>query len=353
MFRLTVSSLVATAAVLSACARSEPAPPEGPFVRTMVVEAAPGSERRYTGVIRSRVESALGFRIGGKVTARLVNSGDRVRRGQALMRLDPVDFGLAVEGAGGRVAGAEAEASRAAREEERLNGLVEAGAVSQSAYDAALAARQSAEAALTSARAAASEAANQSKYAILTADADGVVTEILAEPGQVVAAGVPVLRLARAGSREAQISVPETAFASLARVGTASLYGQEQTFPVRLREIAGEADPATRTFEARYSLPEAGAQLPLGATVTVRLAGQAPPALRVPLSALHDPGTGPGVWVVVKGQARHRPVRVLALQEEDALVAADALRPGERIVTLGAHLLRQGQKVRPLAAGRA
>lgn len=319
-----------------------------PLVRTVVVGQADAAPLRYTGVVRARIESDLGFRVGGKIVERLVDPGQRVRRGQALMRLDVTDLGLAASAAADRLRAAQAEATRAAAEEARLRRLVEAGAVSRSAYEAALAAAQSARANLSAASAGADEAANQRGYATLLADADGVVTDVLAQPGQVVSAGAPIVRLARAGAREAAVAVPEPQVATLPRVGHAILYGSNRPLAARLREVAGAADPQTRTYDARFTL--ADADLPLGATVTVELPRMGASRLSVPLSALHDAGGGPGVWVVRSGRVTLRRVQLAALGEETASIAPGALSPGERIVALGAHLLREGQPVRVAAA---
>jgi RND family efflux transporter MFP subunit len=334
--------------MLAACSSGKADPPQAPLVRTLVVGQADAAPLRYTGVVRARIESDLGFRVGGKIVERLVDPGQRVRRGQALMRLDVTDLGLAASAAADRLRAAQAEATRAGAEEARLRRLVEAGAVSRSAYEVALAATQSATANLSAARAGADEAANQRGYATLLADADGVVTDVLAQPGQVVSAGASIVRLARAGDREAAITVPETQVAALPRVGHAVLYGSDRPLTARLREVAGAADPLTRTYDARFALAET--DLPLGATVTVELPRTGASRLAVPLSALHDGGGGPGVWVVRSGRVTLRRVQVAALGEEIASIAPGALAPGERIVALGAHLLREGQPVRVAAA---
>jgi RND family efflux transporter MFP subunit len=333
--------------MLAACG-SKPAAPPAPLVRTLVVGQADEAPLHYTGVVRARIESDLGFRVGGKIVERLVDPGQRVRRGQALMRLDVTDLGLAASAAADRLRAAQAEATRATAEEARLRRLVEAGAVSRSAYEVALAAAQSTRANLSAARAGSDDAANQRGYATLLADADGVVTDVLAQPGQVVSAGAPVVRLARAGDREAAVAVPESQVASLPRLGSAILYGSDRPLPARLREVAGAADPSTRTYDARFAL--ADTDLPLGATVTVELPRPAASRLAVPLSSLHDGGGGPGVWVVKTGRVTFRPVQVATLGEETATIAPGALTPGDRIVALGAQLLREGQPVRLAAA---
>lgn len=337
---------------LAACGSGAPhEAAEGPLVRTAVVGDAEAAPLRYTGVVRSRTESDLGFRVGGKVVRRLVDPGQRVRRGQVLMRIDATDLQLQASASRDQVRSAEAQAAQATAEEARQRRLLDAGAVSRSAYDAALAASESAQAAVAAARSGARQAGNQAGYGTLVADADGVVTEVLAQPGQVVAPGAVVVRLARAGNREAAIAVPETQLATLPRTGQAYLYGSTTPIPAQLREVAGVADPLTRTFDARFVLSQS--EIPLGSTVTVELPRATAAEIQVPLTALHDPGSGSGVWVVRDNKVRFRPVRVARLGEEAASIVPGSLSAGDRIVTLGANQLREGQAVRLAAATTA
>ena len=340
--------LLLLAANLSACNRSradKAAAP--PLVRTVVVADATSPRVAYTGVVRARVEADLGFRVPGKIVERLVDPGQSVRRGQPLMRIDATDLALASSAADQRLRSAEADAVRAAADEKRFAVLVQTSAVSRATYDNALAAQRSTAANLEAARAAAQQAANEKSYALLVADADGLVTDVLAQPGQVVEAGTPVVKLARNGAREALVSVPETALGSLSKTGVARVYGAAAPAPVTLREVAGSADPLTRTFAARFVLEGAGGSAPLGATVTVELAPGGTRTIAVPLAALHDGGNGPGVWVIgPSGQVSFRRVDVLSLGEEQATLADGALRPGERLVALGAQLLQEGERVR-------
>ncbi|KRB40955.1 efflux RND transporter periplasmic adaptor subunit [Phenylobacterium sp. Root700] len=338
---------ILAAFTLVACAPKAPeAQPQ--LVRTALVGEGAGGAIRYTGVVRSRTESDLGFRVGGKVVQRLVDPGQQVLRGQPLLRLDPSDLQLAANASGEQLRSAQAQATQARAEEARMARLLEAGAASRSAYDLALATALSAEAAVSAARSNARQAGNQADYGTLVADADGVVTEVLVQPGQVVGAGMVVARLARAGSREAAVAVPETQLATLPRAGRAFLYASDAPIQAQLREVAGVADPLTRTFDARYVLSRT--DLPLGATVTVELPRSTPRQQEVPLGALHDPGAGPGVWVVQANRVHFRRVAVARLGEETASIAAGSLNAGDRIVTLGAHLLREGQVVRPVDA---
>jgi multidrug efflux pump subunit AcrA (membrane-fusion protein) len=189
------------------------------------------------------------------------------------------------------------------------------------------------------------------------ADADGVVMETLAEPGQVVGAGQVVVRVAHAGPREAIVQLPETLRPALGSIGQATLYGKgAQSVPARLRQLSDAADPLTRTFEARYVLEGALAEAPLGTTVTVRLAearAVAPKSLEIPIAALLDAGKGPGVWIVKGEPARvtWRPVSVVRIDDEHAYIGGQ-IAQGERIISLGAHMLREGEPVR-VARGAA
>lgn len=343
----TVLLSIAVAGALAGCS-AESAVKNVPLVRTMVVGSDKLSQgASYTGVVRARIESDLGFRVGGRIVERLVDPGQSVRRGQALFRLDAGDLVLSASAAASQVDAAKAAADRTSADLARLQGLVEAGAISATQYDAALSARDAAAATLAATRAQAAEAARQRGYATLHADADGIVTDVLAQPGQVVSAGVPIVRLAQHGPREAMIAVPETALAGLPRKANARLYASADLVPASLREVAGAADPATRTFAARYVLGGQGAKAPLGSTVSILVKGPEHAAVEVPLAALYDPGSGPGVWIVRRNRTvAFQRVDLLRMGDETALVEGRGLGIGVRFVSLGAHLLREGQAVR-------
>lgn len=319
-----------------------------PLVRIAEVRAAGGSERSFTGLVTAKVQSNLTFRVAGKVTARLVDAGQTVRAGQPLMRIDRTDYENAVVAQRGNVAAAKARLMQAAADAARYQALVASGAVSKSAYDQAKAAADSARALLEAADAQLRVAENQGQYSTLTADADGVVMETLAEPGQFVAAGQVVMRLAQAGPREAAVDLPEILRPAIGAKADASLYGVDGRFPARLRQLSDTADAVTRTFEARYVLDGKAAAAPLGATVTVRISeAEAPSGLAVPLGAIDDRGNGPGVWIV-EGQdsvVSFRPVELRRIDSERAILG-EGLHLGDRVVALGGHILHEGQKVR-------
>lgn len=297
----------------------------------------------------ARTQSDLSFRVSGKILQRLVDTGEAVKRGQPLMCLDPVDLTLQARARQEAVTSARAKSKQTADDESRYRGLVAEGAVSASLYDQIKAAADSAKAELSAAQAQADIARNATEYTVLVADADGVVMDTLAEPGQVVSAGQAVVRLARAGQREAVVHLPETLRPTPGSTASATLFGQgSQAAPAILRLLSDSADTATRTFEARYVLSGALANAPLGSTVTVVIPKPSSDnqARKVPVGAIFDPGTGTGVWVI-SGQPNKVtwcPVQVMSVSDEVAVVKG-AINTGDRVVALGAHLLRNGAVV--------
>jgi RND family efflux transporter MFP subunit len=353
-------TLSLTSLALAACGDGHVADPRTAvaLVRTSVVQRAPGASRAFTGVVGARVQSDLGFRVQGKVVERFVDVGQTVKRGQPLMRIDPVDLTLQARSQQQLVDAAAARAKQAADDEARYRDLVAAGAVSASTYEQLKAAADSARAQLAAAKAQAAVAQNASGYAMLVADADGVVIDTEAEPGQVVAAGQVVVRLAHAGPREAVVQLPETLRPATGAVAQASLYGaQARPSPATLRQLSDSADRLTRTYEARYVLGGALATAPLGATVTIELpgdGGQRNGGLEVPVGAVFDPGTGPGVWTIegTPAHATWHKVHVAALGADTATVTGD-LHEGARVVAFGAQLLHEGEQVRLTGDGMA
>ncbi len=346
------AALLVTAVGLAGCKPKESAA-QDPLTTTRLVavatvEPSGATAGRYTGLVGARIESDLGFRVQGKVIERLVDTGQLVKKGQPLMKIDPTDYTHALVAQTGNVAAARAKWIQAEADEKRSRGLVASGAVSQSAYDQFKAASDSAKALMDAAAAQEQEARNQQDYSILLADADGTVKETLAEPGQVVVAGQIVVRLAHAGPREAVVNLPETIRPELGAAATANLYGGDVQVAAHLRQLSDSADPRTRTFEARYVMEGAGAAAPLGATVTLSLGGTGRAGLvSVPLGAIDDEGHGPGVWVVdaQSSKVAYRPVGVQSLGGETAEISA-GLTAGETIVATGGHYLHEGEAVR-------
>jgi RND family efflux transporter MFP subunit len=339
---------------LTACKETAPPDPrlQVPLVRIAVVQPAAPAVRVFSGVVAARVQSDLGFRVQGKVLERLVDTGQSVKRGQALMRIDANDLTLAARAQQEAVVAAMARARQASEDELRYRDLVSIGAVSASAYAGIKAASDSAKAHLNAAQAQADVARNATGYSTLLADADGVVVDTLAEPGQVIGAGQVVVRVAHAGQREAVIQLPETLRPALGSSATVELYGQHQAASkARLRQLSDSADRQTRTFEARYVLEGELSKATLGATVSVVLAQEPtadPHELQMPIAALYDSGKGPGVWVVggEPTQVAWRPVTVRDISNETTVRVTGNLQVGDRVVALGAHLLSEGEQVR-------
>jgi RND family efflux transporter MFP subunit len=265
------------------------------------------------------------------------------------MRLDDADLRLASSAQQEAVVAAAARARQATDDETRDRNLVADGAEPASAYDRMRANAEAARAQLNAAEAQAKVARNATAYALLVADADGVIVETLGEPGQVVNAGQTVVRLAQHGPREALVQLPETLRPSLGSIAQASLYGRPGVVvPARLRELSSAADPLTRTFQARYVLEGPLADAALGTTVTVVVPEDGTPGdARVPIGALFDPGSGPGVWTVVEPPTRvtWRSIKVSRI-EGDTVSVREGLKQGDRVVSLGAHILQEGQEVR-------
>ena len=341
--------------ILTGCREAEPDARQLPPL-VVVAQAATAElpTRWFTGVVAARVQSDLGFRIAGKIVERLVDRGQAVQRGQALMRIDIADLLLASQARVASVKAARARATQTAADERRFRGLVARGAISALAYDQAKSAADAAAAELRAAEAQANVASNEASYSVLVADADGIVVDTLAEPGQVVAAGEAVIRLAHAGPREARIDLPETLRPALGSSATAQLYGPHgASGSATLRQLSQSADPVSRTFEARYTLAGHAADAPLGATVTLQIPEpRGVSTLQIPLSALTDSGAGTGVWIIenVNANTREattawRPVTVAGVSEEAASLSS-GLAPGERFVAMGAHMLHAGTRVR-------
>jgi multidrug efflux system membrane fusion protein len=323
---------------LAACGEKMPPPDavaNGPkLVKALKIgSGGTAQDNRYSGEVRARIESTLGFRVGGKLVERLVDVGVRVKAGQVLARLDPADQQLTAM---------QAEANRvlAAAELQRTQELRQKNFISQAALDAKATAA-------TAAAAQATLAKNQAAYTTLVADAAGVVSAVLAEPGQVVGAGQAVFRLARDGEREVAFAIPESRLAGL-KVGadsTATLWSGKAYRGV-LRELAPVADAATRTFAARVKIVDADEAVALGMTATVRFVRESAAEIIVPLAAILQQGDKAAVWVIEgDGSVRQQPINIARYSDAGAVVAA-GLNDGETIVAAGAFKLSNGEKVR-------
>ncbi|MDO8314036.1 MAG: efflux RND transporter periplasmic adaptor subunit [Rugosibacter sp.] len=342
---LTCSLVLATTLALSACHQAPPPPPvKIKSVRVMTVGAgATMASRAYPGEVRARFETLLGFRVPGKVVSRLVDAGAVVKRGQPLARIDAADFALQVEQS-------EAQSQLAAAELKRYRDLRSKNFVSQAALDMR-------EAAATSARAQARMTRNQAAYTTLTADRDGVIAAVLAEAGQVVAAGQPIFRLAPDGEREVAISLPEGDISRL-NVGApaeVNLWAQGDQAPAltgKLREISAAADPVTRTYAARVTLPAAPMRLPVGLSATVRFTSPTTigTTFVVPLKAIFQTAKQMAVWKVGAGDTVALAPVSVSRYEGDQAIVTQGLSAGDRIVSAGVTLRTAGEKVHAVEA---
>ncbi|RRD56622.1 efflux RND transporter periplasmic adaptor subunit [Comamonadaceae bacterium OH2545_COT-014] len=351
------------ALLLAACGKAPPAEAPVRAVKLVTVaESRPVARHEYAGQVQARVQARLGFRVAGKVVERQVEPGQRVRAGQVLARLDARDYRLAADAARAQVTAAQTQRDLAAAELRRFQALRDKGFISSAEMDRRSAGLKAAESGLQQARAQLAAQSNQAAYAQLAADADGVVTAVEAEPGQVVAAGQPVVWLARDGARDVVFAVPEDRVAALA-VGqpvAVRLWAGDARWQGEIREVAASADPVTRTFAVKAALqgPRADA-VPLGATATVTaeaangVAGGAAGAaaedavIRLPTSALRQEGGQTAVWLLDEASmtVRAQPVQVSGVAGHEVLIAS-GLTPGMRVVASGVHVLEAGQKVR-------
>ncbi|MBP2228929.1 RND family efflux transporter MFP subunit [Azospirillum agricola] len=360
--------LLALAAGLSGCkeTHSAAAPPEAEArpVRVATVALEPATDSvRYPAVIRPRVEADVGFRVGGKVIARLVEVGARVEPGMALAKLDPTDLQLQIKASQAQLASARSDAANAGGDFARYSSLRQGEWTTRQEYDRRKTALDKAEARVREVEAQLRVLTNSVQYATLVADEAGIVTATLVEPGQVVAQGQTALRVARLGAVEAVANIPEQQLGDLPkRRLSVELWAQPgSAVPGTLRELSPSADPGTRTYQAKITLdnPPPGLQLGMTATVTAAL-DHGGLVARLPISALTQREQKPAVWVLSQaagsqagpqgdahaaGTLELRPVAVAAYAGDLAIVAG-GLKDGERVVTAGVHKLDAGQKVR-------
>jgi multidrug efflux system membrane fusion protein len=354
--------LLALPMLLLGCSR--PAPDAEPVraVRTLTVGAgAEGSTLDYAGEVRARTESRLSFRVAGKMVSRDVNAGDTVTAGQVLARLDPQDLRFGQQAARSAVEAAQVNADQAAADFKRFRELRDQGFISAAELDRRESTLKAANAQLAQARAQAGVQNNQARYSALVADVGGVVTAVEAEPGAVLAAGTPVLRLAHYGARDVMFSVPEQQAGGLrALEGQAGalrvqLWGAgEAPVAATVREVAAAADPVTRTFVVKADIGS-DARIRLGQTATVMLPLPARPGvLALPLSAVFEHQGKSSVWLLDTATMTVRPQPVeVAGAEGNRVLIASGLNAGQTVVSAGVHTLTPGQKVAPYAGSAA
>ncbi|MES2423132.1 MAG: efflux RND transporter periplasmic adaptor subunit [Pseudomonadota bacterium] len=336
---------------LGACSKPEPAPEPVRAVKVVTVGVDNlTAAHEFSGEVRARVESRLGFRVAGKITQRQAEPGQRVRAGQLLAQIDPQDYQLAAAAARSQVAAAQTQRDLAAADFKRFQALKDQNFISGAELERREATLKGGQAALEQAQAQFANQGNQARYTRLLADAAGVITAVEAEPGQVVAAGTPVLRLAQDGPRDVVFAVPEDKVAAVKLGSPVAIkaWGQPQALAGKVREVAASADPVTRTFTVKVAL-DAGVDLPLGSTVTVvpaALNAGGAQAIKLPTSALKQDGQNSAVWVLDRASmtVRSQPVQIATADGNDAVIAA-GLQPGMLVVAAGVHVLSPGQKV--------
>lgn len=345
--------------MLSACFKKEAAPEPVRAVKLVTVgEGQIESAQEYSGDVRARVESRLGFRVAGKITRREVELGQHVKAGQVLARLDARDYQLSADAARAQLASATTQRDLAEANAKRFRTLRAQNFISAAEMERYEANLKAAQASLDQARAQLSSQSNQENYTQLLADADGVVTAVEAEPGQVVAAGTPVVRIAQDGARDAVFSVPEDRRSAIKPgqgVKVRPWSDESRVINALVREVAASADPATRTYVVKAALQ--GTDLPaLGATVHVMpegmgVSGEAvgSQVIKLPTTALRQEGgngQGTAVWLydAASSSVKLQPVQIASADGNEAVIAS-GLQPGMQVVATGAHVLTPGQKV--------
>lgn len=340
------------ALLLIAC-NKPPAPPE-PLrpVKTVRISMEP-SEAAFSlpGEVRARHEAPLAFRVGGKIIECKVNLGDTVRRGQVLARLEPNDYELAAQAGAAGEAEARSASILADAELARYRSLREKGFVSAAMLDQKQAAADAARARLEAMRSAHTGQSRQLDYTALAAEGDGIITGYNCNPSQVVGAGQPVLHLAQAGEKEVLIHLPETEFARFRSTAgfTVSLNAlPDKSYKGTLRELAGAADPATRTYAARIAVKNADAAMQLGMSATVKMQSTGELAIRLPLAAVFGRDDKSSVWQVDEAGIVHATPIAVAAIEGNRVRVASGLAEGSTVVVAGANLLRDSEKVKLL-----
>jgi RND family efflux transporter MFP subunit len=342
------------ALALAACSESKSevkeAPPRRPVLAQKVHYEPAVAERSFVATVRPRVESDLGFRVGGKVARRLVEVGETVKAGQVLATLDEVDLRLQLDQAQAELQAAKGAQTQARAELKRGEVLRNKGWSTDANLERQRAAADEADSRVLRGERAVSLAQNSLTYASLRADADGVVTATAVEPGQVVAAGQMAARVARLEQKEAVVAVPEALVDRISNGKTqVSLWSQpNRVYTARLRELSPGADAATRTYQARFTILDAGDDVRFGMTATVTLSDPASGQVaRLPLSAVIDEGNGPALFIVDRetGALQHKPIEVAGFETRDVLVKG-GVAEGEWVVSLGTQKLDTAQKVR-------
>ena len=345
--------------LMSGCSKQAAAPEPERAVRTQLVSTGNASaSHEYAAEVKPRVESRLSFRVSGKLLSRSVNLGDTVKAGQVLARIDAQDLKLAEAAAAAGVAAARTNRDQMGADYKRFVDLQRQGFISTAELERRDSAFKAAQAQLDQAKAQADVQGNQAGYAQLVADGAGVVTGVEAEPGQVLAAGTPVVRIALDGPRDIVFSVPED---QIGRVKAAAgvlgafkvrLWGNDKTYPLALREVSAAADPVTRTFLIKADSGKLDVRLGQSATVVLDLP-QRSGVIKLPLSAVLQQSGKTSVWVLDGASMTVKPVAVqVGGADGNEVLIASGLSPNQEVVVAGVHVLSPGQKVKRYAPPR-
>lgn len=339
-------------ATLAACSKPPEKTEDIRPVRAIVLSSSDVDvNAEFSGEVRARVESRLGFRVAGKIVNRKVDVGALVKKGQVLMQLDPQDLQLSQAQSLAALRSAETSRDLAKAELKRYQELRAKNFVSQAVLDEKESTFKSAQSNVEASQAAYRGQSNQAGYAALVSDVDGVVTAVSAEAGQVVQPGTEVVRVAKSGEKEIVIGLPEDKVDTLRKISDVHvrLWADPSKSVIgKIREISPVADPATRTYTAKVTIPDSLAEAKLGMTAVVRFASKTDtPQIKVPLTALFNEKSVTSVWVVEGGVAKLVPVTVTGAAGND-LILGSGVKPGQTVVTAGVHLLKPGQKVKIL-----
>lgn len=352
--RLRLAPALMLALVLAACSKPQEAPAPERAVRTQVVQVgSAGGTHEFAAEIRARTESRLGFRVAGKLVARRVNLGDTVKAGQVLAQLDPQDLKLAQDAAKANQVAAQANYDLNLADYRRAKDLKDQGFVSGAELERRDTALKAARSQLDQARAQMNVQSNQAGYAVLQSDVSGVVTGVDAEPGSVVNAGTPIVRVAQDGPRDVVFSVPEDRVASFRAAAAVpgalkvKLWGVEGVLlDATLHEVAAAADASTRTFQVKAEVKSPAAKLGQTATVQLELPKLAD-VIKLPLSAVMEFQGKSSVWLLdPKTMTVNSQVVQVLSADGNEVVISGGLRGGQEVVTAGVHVLTPGQKVK-------
>jgi membrane fusion protein, multidrug efflux system len=349
--RLALSFALAASIALAACSKPEVASEPVRSVKVLTVGVDPiQSGHEFAGEVRPRIESRLGFRVAGKIIRRQAEVGQRIQAGQVLAQLDAQDYQLAADAARAQVAAAATNRDLAAADFKRYAALKDQNFISGAELERRETALKAAQAQFDQAKAQLASQGNQAGYTNLVADVSGVITAVEAEPGQVVTAGMPIVRIAQDGPRDVVFSVPEDKVAAIKPGSEVAVrvWADSKALAGKVREIAASADPVTRTYSVKVSLDSAAAPA-LGATVYVSpqaLSHAGTPVIKLPTSALRKEGQGTAVWVLDKSTmtVKSQPIEIATADGNEAVIAS-GLQPGMLVVSAGVHVLSPGQKV--------